>query len=103
MDLVEVLQTLLQNGIEELKLTDLEFGVVMTVSPLTIGISSLMAPLPEEALIKTVGVMPKTYSGKTSDGATFTVTINEGLHVMDKVVLLRCAHGQRYIVLSKVQ
>ena len=31
MDLVEVLQTLMQNGIEELKLTDLEYGIVMTV------------------------------------------------------------------------
>ena len=50
MDLIEVLQQILQNGITELKLTDLVMGTVATVSPLTIQIDTLMQPLPEEAL-----------------------------------------------------
>jgi hypothetical protein len=102
MDLIEVLQQILQNGITELKLTDLVIGTVVTVSPLTIQIDTLMQPLPEEALIKTEAIMPKTYSGTTSDGATFTAVINEGIQAGDKVVMLRCQHGQRFIVLSKV-
>ena len=102
MDLIEILQQIIQNGISELKLTDLVIGTVVTASPLTIQIDTLMQPLPEEALIKTEAIMPKTYSGTTSDGATFTVTINEGIQAGDKVVMLRCQHGQRFIVLSKV-
>lgn len=102
MDLIEVLQQILQNGITELKLTDLVIGTVATTSPLTIQIDTLMQPLPEEALIKTEAIMPKIYSGTTSDGATFTAVINEGIQAGDKVVMLRCQHGQRFIVLSKV-
>ena len=102
MDLIEVLQQILQNGITELKLTDLVIGTVVTASPLTIQIDSLMQPIPEEALIKTEAVMPKSYSGTTSDGASFTAVINVGIQPGDKVVMLRCQHGQRFIVLSRV-
>jgi hypothetical protein len=102
MDLIEVLQQILQNGITELKLTDLVIGTVVTAAPLTIQIDALMQPIPEEALIKTEAIMPKSYSGKTSDGASFTAVINVGIHPGEKVVMLRCQHGQRFIVLSRV-
>jgi hypothetical protein len=101
MDLVEVIQTLMQNGIKELKLTDLIIGTVVTPAPLSIMIDASMPPIPEIALIKTVGVMPKSYSGKTSDGASFTVVINEGLQAGQKVIMLRVSGGQQFIVLSK--
>jgi hypothetical protein len=102
MDLIEVIQQIIQNGIAELKLTDLVIGTVITNAPLTIQIDTLMQPLPEEALIKTENIMPKSYTGTTSDGASFTVIINQGVQPGDKVVMLRCQHGQRFIVLSKV-
>jgi hypothetical protein len=102
MDLIEVIQQIIQNGIAELKLTDLVIGTVITNAPLTIQIDALMQPLPEEALIKTENIMPKSYTGTTSDGASFTVVINQGVQPGDKVVMLRCQHGQRFIVLSKV-
>lgn len=102
MDLIEVIQQIIQNGIAELKLTDLVIGTVVTNAPLTIQIDTLMQPLPEEALIKTENIMPKSYTGTTSDGASFTVVINQGIQPGDKVVMLRCQHGQRFIVLSKV-
>lgn len=103
MDLIEILQTLIQNGVEELKLTDLIIGTIMSVVPYSVTINQYMMPIPQEALIFTSAVMPKTYSGTTSDGASFTVVINEGLQVMDKVIMLRVQHGQRFIILSKVQ
>ena len=102
MDLIEVIQLILQNNITELKLTDLVIGTVVTVAPLTIQIDTMMDSIPEEALIKTSAIMPKSYSGTTSDGATFTVVINEGIQPGQKVVMLRVQHGQRFIVLSKV-
>lgn len=102
MDLIDVLQTINQKGMEQMKLSDVAFGTVTSVSPLNIQIEGSMQALPEAALIKTVGIMPRTYSGTDSHGDTFTVTINEGLTVGSKVVMLRVSHGQRYIVLSKV-
>lgn len=102
MDLIEIIQQILQNGVTELKLTDLVIGTVVTSAPLTIQIDTLMQPIPEEALIKTENIMPKSYSGKTSDGASFTAVINVGIQPGEKVVMLRCQHGQRFIVLSRV-
>ena len=102
MDLIEVLQQIMQDGYSGLKPTDLVFGTVTTLTPFTVTIDGTMSPLPEAALVRTVGVMPKTYEGTDSGGYRFTVVINEGLAVGNKVVMLRCAAGQRYIVLSKV-
>lgn len=102
MDLIEVLQQIFQNGTEQLKLCDLEFGTVTSMSPFKVQIESTMQPIPEAALVRTFGVMPRSYTGTTSDGASFTCVINPGLSVGDKVVMLRCAGGQRFIVLSKV-
>lgn len=102
MDLIEVLQQIFQGGYEGLKPTDLAFGTVQTVSPLSVMIDGTMQPLPEAALVKTIGVEQRTYTGTTSDGASFTVVLNPGLVAGDKVVMLRCAAGQRYVLLSKV-
>ncbi len=102
MDLIEVLQQLFQNGYEGLKPTDLAFGTVQTVSPLSVMIEGTMQPLPEAALVQTIGVVKREYTGTTSDGASFTVVLNPGLAVGDKVVMMRCAAGQRYVLLSKV-
>lgn len=102
MDLIEVLQKLFQQGYEGLAPTDLAFGTVQTVSPLTVLIEGTMQPLPEEALVKTIGVERRTYQGTTSDGASFTVILNPGLVAGDKVVMMRCSAGQRFVLLSKV-
>lgn len=102
MDLIEVLQQIFQGGYEGLKPTDLAFGTVQTVSPMSVLIEGTMQPLPEEALVKTIGVMPRSYTGTTSDGASYTTVLNPGLAAGDKVVMMRCAAGQRYVLLSKV-
>lgn len=59
-----------------------------------------MQPIPEKALVLTSSVIAKTAPVMGGQGGT--VTINEGLAVGDKVVMLRVSRGQRYIVLSKV-
>ena len=101
MDLIEIIQKIVQDDIKELKLTDLVCGTVITSAPLSIQIDSMMQPIPEQALILTDNVKAKSYSGKTSDGATFTVIINQALQAGERVILLRCSGGQRFIVLSR--
>lgn len=103
MDLIDIIQKLIQDGVEQLKLTDMTIGTVMTNAPLSITIDALMLPIPQAALLLTDAVSPKSVSGTTSDGASFTVVITQPLQVGEKVILLRCAGGQRYIVLSRVQ
>jgi hypothetical protein len=50
-DLIDVLNTLIQNNTEAQKLTDLAIGTVTSTSPLAIQINPNMPPLPEEALL----------------------------------------------------
>lgn len=102
MDLIDVLQQIQQEGYKGMKPTDLVFGTVTSLAPFTVQIESTMQPIPEAALVRTFGVMPRSYTGTTSDGASFTCVINPGLAAGDRVVMLRCDAGQRYIVLSRV-
>lgn len=102
MDLIEVIQQIGQESYKGMKPTDLVFGTVVSTDPFRVQLESTMQPIPAAALVRTVGVMPKTYTGTTSEGDTFSVIINEGLSAGDRVVMLQCARGQRYLVLSKV-
>jgi hypothetical protein len=102
MDLIEVLQQITQKGVEGMKPTDLAFGTVFSVSPMTVIIDGTMQAIPEAALVLTDGVRAKTYNGVDSAGDSFSVVINDGLVPGDKIVMLRCAAGQRYIILSRV-
>lgn len=101
MELIDVLQAISQDGYKGMKPTDLCFGTVASLEPFSVTIEGTMQALPAEALIRTVGVMRKEYTGRDSDGDSFTVVINEGLEVGNRVLMLRCASGQRFIVLSK--
>ena len=102
MDLIDVLQKINQDGYRGMKPTDLIFGTVTSMTPFMVQLETTMQPIPEEALVRTFGVMARSYTGTTSDGASYTCVINPGLAVGDKVVMLQCAAGQRYVVLSKV-
>lgn len=101
-ELLTVIQQIVQNNMEGMKLADLVFGTVQSVSPITVQIESTMQAIPSAALILTEGVTARSYSGTTSDGASFTVPINPGLSPGDKVTMLRVSNGQRFIILSKV-
>lgn len=99
-NLLKEIQQTMQDSAQAMKLCDIVFGTVKTVSPLTVQLQTTMQDLPAAALIETVGVKAKT--ANVIGGAGGTVTINEGLAVGDKVVMIRAAGGQRYVVLSKV-
>lgn len=82
------------------KPADIAYGTVTSISPLAVQLQTTMQPIPEKSLILTSSVIAKTVPVQGGQGGT--VTINEGLAVGDKVVMLRVSRGQRYIVLSKV-
>lgn len=94
------LQEIIQANLEALKPTDLAFGTVTKAAPIEILVDGTSQPKPQAGLILTDAVVART--AKVQGGSGGTVTINPGLTVGDKVVMLRVQRGQRYIVLSKV-
>ena len=101
--LLGVIQTIIQEDMQGSKLTDLCFGTVAKASPLTISIEGSALIIPEVALTLTDAVVARSVNITDSNGDTATVPLSTALQVGDRVVMLRCAKGQRFIVLSRVQ
>lgn len=94
-DLIEVIQKIAQDAQDGTKPTDLVFGTVAAGG--AVILENTMLPIPASALILTDNVVSR--SVKSSDGAT--VQLSRGLSPGERVVMLRCASGQRFIVLSR--
>ena len=94
-DLIDVIQKIAQDAQEGTKPTDLVFGTVAAGG--TVILENTMLPIPASALILTDNVVSRTVT--SSDGAT--VQLSTGLAPGERVVMLRCASGQRFIVLSR--
>ena len=106
MELIDVLHSIMQDSLKASKPTDLCFGTVSSVSPLQVTLEMSMLPIPQEALSLTDSVIARseTVSATTSDGATVTITvpIQKALVAGEKVLMLRCGGGQRFVILSRV-
>ena len=99
-NLLVVMQEIMQENQKAMKPTEVAFGTVATVSPLSILVDGTSQPKSEAGLILTEAVIPKTVQVQGGGGM---VVVNKGLAVGDKVVMLRVSRGNRYIVLSKAQ
>ena len=96
-ELLGVLQEIVKNYMNAIKMTDKATGTVTKTSPLTIQTDTSLPPISGNALIN---VIERTEQVK--GGAGGTVTVTEGLKAGDKVLLLRVQKGQQFIVLSKI-
>lgn len=94
-DLIDIIQKIAQDANEGSKPTDLVFGTVAAGG--SVILENTMLPIPAAALVLTDNVVPR--SAKTSDGAT--VQLSAGLAPGERVVMLRCSAGQRFVVLSR--
>lgn len=99
-ELIDVLNMIVQDNTKANKQTDIVYGTVSSIAPLTVKLDDTMLPVPDVALVLTENV--KSRSAKVQGGGGGAVVINEGLAVGDKVVMLRVSHGNRYIILSRV-
>lgn len=100
-DLLSVLQQINQNGMKGMKLTDLCFGTVATASPVTITLEGTMQPIPSAAIVLCDAVKARSVTVTDSGGYTATVPLSTALQPGERVIMLRCAHGQRFVVLSR--
>lgn len=99
-DLIDVIHGIVQDTNKGLKLTDLCFGTVEATAPLSITLETTMQPVPAAALILTDSVVARTVEIEVAD-ETVTIPLSEDLQPGERVVMLRCASGQRFIVLSR--
>lgn len=106
-ELIDILHKIIQESVEGQKPADLVFGTVAALSPLSVTLENTMQPIPEAAIILTEPVIARTVSvtATTTDGARVTVNVpvTEGLKAGERVVMLRCSAGQRFVILSRAQ
>lgn len=127
MELKDVINQMIGDGMQAAQLTDLAMGTVVGVSPLEISINPSMAPIRAPALLLTSAVVDKSLTGlahthTVSEGSCGPaleqvvcyengtplsagggyITLNRGLAVGDKVLMLRAQRGQKYVVLSRL-
>lgn len=100
-DLLGVLQQINQNSMQGMKLTDLCFGTVATASPVTITLEGTMQPIPAAAIVLCDAVKARSVTVTDSGGYTATVPLSTALQPGERVIMMRCAHGQRFVVLSR--
>lgn len=115
MDLIDVINSIIQENTKAQKPTELAIGTVTSDSPLEIQINPNMPPLPEAVLLLCESVQEKEYEVEpttafTSALATKEITCpsvigtiqRDALTVGEKVIMLRVLKGQQYIVLSRI-
>ena len=101
-DLLGVLQAINQAGFKGMKPTDLCFGTVVQPEPsITIQLEGTMQPIPSAAIVLCDSVRARQTTATDSRGDSVTVTLSEALQAGERVVMLRCAQGQRFVVLSR--
>lgn len=100
-DLLSVLQQINQNGMKGMKLTDLCFGTVATANPVTITLEGTMQPIPAAAIVLCDAVKARSVTVRDSRGDSVTVPLSTALQPGERVIMLRCANGQRFVVLSR--
>ena len=110
--MLQEVQKAIKNMADSMKLTDLVYGEVTSISPLKIKVDQKLE-LTSSVIILTSAVIEKkinySHTHGYSNGTTSTespdlseVIIVEGLLIGDKVIMLRVENGQKFIVLSKV-
>jgi hypothetical protein len=106
-DLIDVLHKIVQETMNGMKPADLVFGTVVTPSPISITLETTMQPIPEPAIVLTSEVIARsetvTATDSNGDRVTVTVPIVRPLQAGERVIMLRCSAGQRFVVLSRAQ
>ena len=103
--LIPLIKQAAMDVIENGQMTDLRYGTVTGVSPVTVrtteqfNIPASLLVVPEHLTNHRVSV---TIDWDTELSGTKTMTIRNGLRVGDKVALLRKQGGQSYLILDRI-
>lgn len=98
--LTQEIQLIVQNVVKGMKLADVSYGKVTKESPLEIELEQTMLPLRGGNLVLTDSVKKRIENVDNREDGSI-VEVQHDLKVGDRVVMLRAAGGQTYVVLSK--
>ncbi len=115
-DLISLIKRAAVDAVEGEKPAGVLFGTVTSISPLQVNVEQRLT-LSGEMLALTTNVMDYSVeldvNWQTGSGGdpshshpvvgTKTATVKNGLHVGEKVVLLRMQGGQRFLILDRVR
>lgn len=101
LSLTQQIKLIVQNTVEGMKLADVVFGTVKKISPLEIELQQTMLSLRTGNLILTDSVKKRT-EYLEDDMTREKVEVQHDLKIGDKVIMMRAAGGQQYVVLSRV-
>lgn len=110
------MQTWVQDIIKNMKLTDLCIGTVLQLDPIKIdfGDNKIITDVgtnifyTEQVIEKKIElehthIVEINGTRYETDKKLKTYTINEGIKVGDKLIMLKVANGQKFMVLSKIR
>lgn len=95
-----VIQEIVKTCVNAMKLTEKATGTVTSANPLTVKIDTNLPPLSGSALILTSAVIERV--APVEGGSGGTVTVQDGLKVGDRVLMLRVQRGNQFVILSKI-
>lgn len=97
-----IVDIILAQKTNEASLTDLIFGEVSAVKPYEVEVRQLEDELviPDEHLI--IGLMCRELKVRDASGVDTENYVFKDLEVGDEVIMIKCAKGQLYYVLEKV-
>ena len=98
--LVGAIKQAARDYIDNVKMCDLRYGKVTSVSPLKVQVTNQFT-IPSSMLIVPERLTNHTVTVKL-DNVTKTMTVNGALKIGDKVALLRKQGGQSYFILDRI-
>ncbi len=85
--------------------SDIINGTIISLSPIQVEIDGRSEYIPSRMFIVPESMVGKTVKASFSDETGVhegTLTIEPALHVGDKVIILKCQQGQKYLIMDKV-
>lgn len=79
-----------------------EFATVISVSPLLIRIDGMKIDIDANDFVVAERLTNYTVTLKRADGISEEVTIESGLRVDDRVIVVQASEGQRYFVIDRI-
>lgn len=101
MSLLDTQKTIVKNYVDNLKITDVVYGNVVSNEPVTIKLDAYTDILPSKFIVVPKHLLKHDVE-MTCEGIKRTYTVEPQLKSGDRVALIKALGGQRFYVIGKV-
>ena len=102
MNILQTVQQVAQNCMKAADLTDLAYGTVASVNPLSVEVNTPTRLILPAAALELTYMAADHYVDMTAEESTSHVLMRYGLSVGEKVIMLKTMSGQNYLIISRV-